>query len=233
MALFMGRTSVGERERESGRDPLSPRMEDRVGVGRSGQINSVWPGTATGATFSVAELELLGHQVQLGLERLVPGHGLAGVGRHAAHDRRQGALGDGLQLVERLAFADARDQVDVLLDVRVDVLALGRGTATCWRLRCDGWRSASSASAPWCRRRPPRRCSRSPSICRHMLSDVDAVGVLVVDREVVEDLPVLGAGADLAAAHADGADRVGAERPVDHVEVVDVLLADVVAARAR
>ena len=41
--------------------------------------------------------------------------------------------------------------------------------------------------------------------------------------------PYSGLGARLPAAHADGLDRVRADRPVDHVEVVDVLLDDVVA----
>src|SRR5207249_1091023 len=59
---------------------------------------------------------------------------------------------------------------------------------------------------------------------------VDAVGILVVDGEVIEDVAELGAGADLAAAQADAADGMAvAQGPVDDVEVVDVLLADVVA----
>ena len=63
-----------------------------------------------------------------------------------------------------------------------------------------------------------------------MLMHVDAVRVLVVDREVVEDVAVLGSGADLPAAHADGASTgCVPQRPVDDVEVVDVLLDDVVA----
>ena len=41
--------------------------------------------------------------------------------------------------------------------------------------------------------------------------------------------PYSGAGADLPAAHADRAHRVPVDRPVDDVDVVDVLLDDVVA----
>ena len=58
-----------------------------------------------------------------------------------------------------------------------------------------------------------------------------AVGVGELDGVVVEDLAeVLAPIADLAAAHAVGLDRMGVLDPVADVEVVDVLLADVVAA---
>src|SRR6202011_3890324 len=61
---------------------------------------------------------------------------------------------------------------------------------------------------------------------------MDALGVFIIDREVIEDVAeVLGIGhASLPAAHADGADRVIAKAPIEHVEVVNVLLDDVVAA---
>ena len=59
---------------------------------------------------------------------------------------------------------------------------------------------------------------------------MDAVGELVVDREVVVALAALGLADHLAAAHADGPDRMGAQRPAGDVEVVHVLLDDVVAA---
>ena len=54
-----------------------------------------------------APLELLGHQARR-VEDLVPGDDLAGVGGLAAHDRGERALGDALQLVDRLALADRR-----------------------------------------------------------------------------------------------------------------------------
>ena len=64
-----------------------------------------------------------------------------------------------------------------------------------------------------------------PAITRH----VDAVRVLVVDREVVVDVAVDRIGAHLAAAQADRARGMSAERPIDRVQVVHVLLDDVIA----
>ena len=61
-----------------------------------------------------------------------------------------------------------------------------------------------------------------------LTADVDAVGVLIIDREVVEDVAVVLARADLSAAEGDGADGVALQRPVHDVEVVDVLLADMI-----
>src|SRR5258706_7064910 len=58
--------------------------------------------------------------------------------------------------------------------------------------------------------------------------DTAAVGVFVLDREMVPDLP--GILADLPAAHAVGADRVRAHDPIGHIQVVDVLLVDLVSA---
>ena len=58
---------------------------------------------------------------------------------------------------------------------------------------------------------------------------VRAVRVFEVDGEVVVDVAVSGIGAALPAAHAHRPHRMGTERPVRHVEVVNVLLHDVVA----
>src|SRR5262249_44546179 len=60
--------------------------------------------------------------------------------------------------------------------------------------------------------------------------DVGSAREFVVDREVVVALAALRLGVDLAAAHADGADGVGAEGPAGDVEVVHVLLDEMVAA---
>ena len=92
----------------------------------SAQISSVTPGLGTGGSAIGPQASGLGEGVELGVERLLPGDGLAGVGRHPAHDGRQRALGDLLQLVDRLVRGDALEQVDVLLDVGVD-LVLDRG----------------------------------------------------------------------------------------------------------
>jgi hypothetical protein len=67
----------------------------------------------------------VGGEVELARHRLRPLDVLAGVGRHASHDRRQRALGDAFSLVEVGPVAlDARHQVDALLHVGVGLLAL-------------------------------------------------------------------------------------------------------------
>ena len=60
--------------------------------------------------------------------------------------------------------------------------------------------------------------------------DALAVRVLELDGEVVVALAELGAPVDLLAAHAVSPDRVCAEGPVGHVQVMHVLLDDMVAA---
>ena len=68
-----------------------------------------------------------------------------------------------------------------------------------------------------------------PALAEHR----DAVGVFVLDGEVIEDVAVALAAAGLPAADAgDGFHRVRADDPIHDVEVVDVLLDDVIAARA-
>src|ERR1019366_666921 len=64
--------------------------------------------------------------------------------------------------------------------------------------------------------------------------DVHVIRIGVVDREVIEDIAELRPGANLSAAHAEAAGRMAiargtAERPVDDIEVVDVLFTDVIA----
>ena len=60
------------------------------------------------------------------------------------------------------------------------------------------------------------------------------VGILELDGEMVEDVAVLRAGADLPPAHrGHGPDRMRPQHPVHHVEVVDVLLDDSDRRRAR
>src|SRR5712692_2773676 len=66
--------------------------------------------------------ELGREQVLFGIQGSIPGHRLAGISGHPAHDRGQRALSDSLELVDRLAGSDAFDQIGVLLDIRIDVL---------------------------------------------------------------------------------------------------------------
>src|SRR5262249_3894719 len=134
------------------------------------------------------------------------------------------ALGDLLQLVDRLARGDALEQVDMLLDVRIDLafdadaVSVGAGEA--------------EVAVP----RPLRADERLGDVVGAALDlpghaqGVDSVREFVIDGEVVVALAALGLLMDLAAAHADGLDRVRAQRPEGDVQVMDVLLDDVVAA---
>ena len=65
-----------------------------------------------------------------------------------------------------------------------------------------------------------------PALAEHL----GAVGIGEFDGMMVEDVAVFFAGAHLAAAHALGLGRMGFLDPIADVEVVDVLLADVIAA---
>ena len=60
--------------------------------------------------------------------------------------------------------------------------------------------------------------------------DVDVVGELVIDGELIVALALLGLAGPLSAAHSHGPDRRSTDGPAGHVEVVNVLLDDVVAA---
>src|SRR5262249_34707428 len=96
---------------ESGADAPSPIGSDQL----------IRPRAGHGAFLHRAPGELLGEGVILRVERLLPGDFLAAVGRVAAHDGRERALGDLLQLVDRLMRRDALEQVDVLLHVWIDL----------------------------------------------------------------------------------------------------------------
>src|SRR6266700_2231022 len=72
-----------------------------------------------------AEFELLRHQAHFALDRVAVADDLAAVGAHAAHDRGEDRIGDALGFVERLARANALEQIRVLLHVWVDLELLG------------------------------------------------------------------------------------------------------------
>ena len=130
------RTSPARSEEPSAVRPaarvLVPIDHDGLPTRHRAQISSVTPGLGTGGSAIGPHVQGLGEGVELGVERLLPGDGLAGVGRHPAHDGRQRALGDLLQLVDRLVGDDALEQVDVLLDVGVD-LVLDADATSCTR----------------------------------------------------------------------------------------------------
>ncbi len=61
---------------------------------------------------------------------------------------------------------------------------------------------------------------------------MNVVRVFIFDGEVIENVPELWSGANLAAAHAGRANRMDiAQRPVDNVQVMDVLFANVIAGK--
>ena len=111
------------------------------------QISSVTPGLASGSSFMEPFISRsVGNVSSLEFSACSQVSGLAGVGRHPAHDRHQGALGHLLQLVDRLGRDDALQQVDVLLDVGVDPSSPDAG------LRLAGEPEAAAVQlSPWCR----------------------------------------------------------------------------------
>ena len=77
--------------------------------------NLVTPGSASGVDVEAAvPLQVLGNELLLRIQRLIPGDLLAGVGGHAAHDREQRAGGHALAVVHRLVLADGGEQQVVL-----------------------------------------------------------------------------------------------------------------------
>src|SRR6266516_2484408 len=170
------------------------------------------------------EFHVRGHEVLVGAQELVPRDLLPGVGGLPSHDRAARSLGHLPALVQWLARADARDQVGVLLHVGVGPGAL-RIPAPRRRARDDGVRVRFAARADYPLGDVRRRAVDLAAHGEH----VHAVRVLEVDREVIIDVPVRGIGAPLPPAHPDRLHRMRAERPVCHIDVVDVLLHDVVA----
>ena len=68
-----------------------------------------------------------------------------------------------------------------------------------------------------------------PLICATLTEHRDAVGILVFDREVIIDLAMAVAGANLSAAQsAEGSCWMRSDHPVHDVKIVNVLFDDVV-----
>src|SRR5262249_14176274 len=161
------------------------------------------------------------------VQRPVPGDDLAGVARHAAHDGHERAPGHPLAVVDRLAGADAGEQLVVLRLVHV-VVEAGR---------------LPVAPRPGAPDRVPHHVAGAPGAPHVVVDVVVAVVLLAAEAEqldaalvledhgvVVEDVAALRLGAHLAAAHAAGPDGVLVLHGPGHlVQAVDVLLDDVVA----
>ena len=67
--------------------------------------------------------KFLRHVGNRAVEALIPSQFLTRVGTHATHDGRHAALGANLGFVDRIAAANAREQVVVLLLIRIGVRA--------------------------------------------------------------------------------------------------------------
>jgi hypothetical protein len=127
---------------------------------------------------------------------------------------------------ERLAADNAGEQVDVLLDVGADVVV---GDTLAVDLVLIDAAAALTAKDRF----------RDIGVPRGMPAEgvhADAVFVLVFHGEVVPDVAhVFGipAGSDRTASHAHSADGVVVHHPVDHIDVMHMLLDDVVAAQPQ
>ena len=179
-----------------------------------------------GCVHRLAEGEVLGHAVFRRRQRVVPLQRVAREAGVTAEDGGERRVGHLLQLVQRRAGADAVEQVDVLLHVGRDVVRAGR-------LLVDLVVAVAGVA----------HAGRAVERLGHVVLagdlpavavELHAVLVLVLDGVVVPDLarllrrPGVSNG---AAAEPDGLHRVVVHHPVDDVQVVDVLLDDVVAAR--
>ena len=193
-----------------------------------------------------SEILLLRHNVLLaGVQQPVPTKAATGVGGNACADSCKRTLGDALALVERVAAANALDKVDMLLLHSSDMFALVlprifAGDTAAAVTRAPGaddflivalgtWAMSAEAQA------------------------TGAVGVLELGEDMVPDVPVVllpiciaavvVLAADLfrlshlavvvaapgAATHGHEVLRRAVETPVHNVDIVDVLLADLVA----
>ena len=147
---------------------------------------------------------------------------MAGVGGHAAQDRHERALAHVVAVVDRLAAADAGEQLVVLglVDVR-----LGAGVAPI----VGGLdRQSPFALAKLGTAFGPHDVGADVVLAALLLPAIGeqlrAVGILVDHGEVVIDVPVLRPGAHLPAAQAHGPNGVFILRhPGADVEEVDVL----------
>ena len=154
------------------------------------------------------------------LRQVRPADNLARVGRDAAHDRHQRGLGHVAGLVQRLALANALDQVAMLLDVGAALLfELGHGDLLAHELAVA-----------------PDRALRAEELLADLVIaalDLPAhavhdhvVAVVQIDAEEVVLVAALPAGPP---AKAQGLHRRPADEPVGHIQIVDVLLHNVVA----
>src|SRR5579875_1754863 len=170
-------------------------------------------------------------QILLGIQGHVPGDDLAGVGGHAPHDGHQRALGHPFAVVDRLAGADAGEQLVVL--VLIHIIG-GRITQRRYRLpsfclsRHDdaAWRTIGlNVASPLGTHNVIGNIRGTADLLTASAEQLHAVFVFVNYTMVIENVPIERIRAYLPAAAADGADRIRVLHGPSHlVEAVDVLL---------
>ena len=193
-----------------------------------------------------SEILLLRHNVQLaGVQQPVPTKAATGVGGNACADSRKRALGDALALVERVAAAKALDKVDMLLLHSFNIFALvlprifagDTAAAVAGALGADDFLIAASGAGTMPAETQAAGAVGVLELCKDMVPDVPviflpiciaAVVVLAADLLSRSNLTFVVA-APGTATHGHEVLRRAVETPVHHVDIVDVLLADLVA----
>ena len=158
------------------------------------------------------------------IEALIPFQEFSSVGCHTAHDGGHGARCTVVTFVGDFTFSDLCEEIDVLLGPTVFavgglphnfvLLVVDLATADIAPSVCTVSEFAHRVPAAW--------------DVTALAQKFGAVFVGEFNEVVIEDLTTFFAGADLASTLALGFDGRAVHEPVDHIEVMDVLFADVV-----
>ena len=168
------------------------------------------------------------HEIDLRVQSVFPLDLFATVNGHAAHDGRQSAVSSVLAFVIRRVVTNGGEQVVMLGLVRI----VFGGFATVFPGVCSRDFCSADVGVTFASVSMLGDAVLATSDVSALTEHLSAVVVGVFDGEVVEDFSVLLVGTNLATAHSLAFDGVAvAFYPVTDVEVVDVLLADVVAAQ--
>src|SRR5690606_24803222 len=180
----------------------------------------------------LCEHELLREEVHVGRQHLVPRQLEPGVGTLPAQDSRERAIGDLLRFVDGLARADARDQVRMLEHERV-LVALGVAEDDLPIVRRNDGSVRMQLGHTLRANDPVRDTVGRPLHLAAFGLDHDTARVLILDAEVVVDVAVGWIHADEAPAHGNGALGQRLHHPIDHIQIVDELLHDMIAGEPR
>jgi len=169
-------------------------------------------------------------EVFLGVEGLVPGDDLAGVGGHAAHDAHEGGVGGVFGIDAHFAGADVFEEGVVLELVGVLFVAIARAAGglavdeeAAAGVEVDGAFEAVEMLAD--------AAGAFAADLASLAEESEAVGVFELDGVVIKDGAIFFGAADLAPSLAGGFDwHLALGDPVGDVEVVAVLFEDVVTA---